>query len=685
MSLTKLRLCFAVLSLLFLVACQFGTEPVIDIRPNDPLPKASSLDPEEGMSVPALQEVVVLYDDQLQSSFVSAGELRTQAYNEVDGARVNAQIIANLVGGTKGFRGSIRPVSEYQAGDAFRTARMFYLGSTYGHPIPESLIDDMLAGANITWLGYNIWQADNRDLKDKLGLEYLGIEGAYSQEAAAQSFYLIDYNNYTFNKEIQSMDTVLVKAKQDSDVKAWARKPSGQKTPYAFNHNNFWYLADVPTAWVHERDRYLVFADLIPKMLGVELSCEPRAIIRIEDVKPSDAAEDLNRIFAVFEELGIAFGIATVPIWRDEANDKTVTWQDNREALESILEAQAKQAEVFQHGYSHTYDGMMNPTGLSGADWEFWDINTNKAIPGFTAEEAVERVSKGKAILDDIGLNPIGWVTPHYAADPSFYPAFKDIYWRHFERRFVGSGDIVLGQLYPYPARDNNKRTLILPENALFISATNTLDNILETARANKALSCPWLGMFVHPYLMNPEFIAAGGEGAMTAESFKAFITDLQAMGYSFQKLSEVDVNDTNDNTSLVPEKIGFSSALVSKSTGLCMDTWSNPAFLWDCQGWTNQTYTFVPSALEEQFVIKNLYSGDCLRSAADRSAEAVIITDACNDELGQVFELKAVNDAYQIKAYPSGLCIAEANAETLELALCDASEQQLWELPARY
>ena len=47
---------------------------------------------------------------------------------------------------------------------------------------------------------------------------------------------------------------------------------------------NFWYVADMPFSYIGPRDRYLVFADLLHDMLGVQHAESHKALVRLEDV-----------------------------------------------------------------------------------------------------------------------------------------------------------------------------------------------------------------------------------------------------------------------------------------------------------------------------------------------------------------------------------------------------------------
>ncbi len=533
--------------LLFITACQEQKAST------SPFQEDTDPDFFDTLESPAERQIVtVLYDDTepvfLNSAALSIakrygyGGLETQqAFSFVDNAIINAQHIANLVQGVKGHWAETKPVSEYQLGDANLVKHTFYMGSTFDNPVPDALIQDVMSGSNVTWLHYNIWQLNRPALNaslEQLGLEYL--EGLYFADPndAANSFNTIEYNGYDFKKVLSDLELNVIGLITPTnpnaaavEVLAEAKDPNGNRRPYALKSGNFWYIADSPFSYVYERDRYLVFADLVPKMLGVDITCEPRALIRIEDVTPNDSSTSLARIFDVFTAEQVPFGIATVAIYENQPQGITLNWGDNPAALAVMLDAQNGFGQVLQHGYTHTTPNFLNPVGISGVDWEFWNINENVPLPNLSPEQALARVKTGQDELLSYGLWPRAWVTPHYAANPSYYPKFKEAYWRYYERRTLMSGNISTGQFFPYPVRDINDRALVLPENTNFVSEGNLLPDILETGRANLALSCPWMGMFMHPFLLDPSFT---GVNAVTPAELTQFIADVRALGYTF-------------------------------------------------------------------------------------------------------------------------------------------------------
>ncbi|WP_045233458.1 DUF2334 domain-containing protein, partial [Deinococcus pimensis] len=68
-----------------------------------------------------------------------------------------------------------------------------------------------------------------------------------------------------------------------------------------------------------------------------------------------------------------------------------------------------------------------------------------------------------------------------------------------FERRTYRAGSVTFEQFFPYPVWDEHG-TFVLPENLSNVETVTSLTRMLEVARANRALRCPWASFFVHPY-----------------------------------------------------------------------------------------------------------------------------------------------------------------------------------------
>ena len=187
-------------------------------------------------------------------------------------------------------------------------------------------------------------------------------------------------------------------------------------------------------------------------------------------------------------------------------------------------------AAIWQHGTTHHTQGYLNPEGISAVDWEFWDSHKFSPLETLNEDLALKQVIRGKQALYDLGFSPVGWVTPHYAAPPSYLKMFNQTYNLYFERRFVQSGVLQTTQFFPYPVTDTLGGR-VMPENAGYVQKANQLADILETAKLNRVLQCPYVGLFVHPYIFNP---ISQEPNTPSLEDLRAFIQEIRKLGYTF-------------------------------------------------------------------------------------------------------------------------------------------------------
>ncbi len=493
-------------------------------------------------NINATNTILILYDDATpqnelrRSPQFYLGDWQNFPYK--DAGIVYATLLKNLIGHFEGLELEMKAISDYEAKDAFQTERTFYIGSSQNQALPAAFLEDVLALAPITWLGFNSEQLNAEAAFDTLGMAYATHYADY--DAPYISFSNVIYKGFSFEKNPNPMDLVGVNLNDSLApiVHAWAYTPQGESSPYAVQKEAFWFIADIPFTYLHEQDRYLVFADLLSDMLAVKESCAPKALLRIEDIRPTDPIADLSRVFDVLIEEEVYFSMATIPFYANENTGEYISWAEKPKTLELLQTMQSSGwGFVFQHGTTHHTPGMLNPVGISGADWEFWDANTFSALKDMSPQDALDRVLTGKQALFDNGLNPIGFITPHYAAPNAFLSRFSEAYQVFFERRFAASGLLRASQFFPYPSFDSYG-VFMLPENTNYLSESNTFDRMFETAKANRVLSCPWLGVFMHPYLFSPHY---QGSDKHDPEELRAFIRNTRALGYEFVRPTEVN------------------------------------------------------------------------------------------------------------------------------------------------
>ena len=226
------------------------------------------------MLKPGLAELSTELQTQTSNNGFSSLALETQAFSYTEAAQLYAIFLANLVGRYNNIPVIRRPVSSYQAGQANNYLRTFYLGTTYGSPVPQALINDARAGGKITWINYHIWNAvpysnATDAASSPLGFSFTNIVGAYDSATYTTTYNKVDYRNFTYNKFLAPMEMGEIKIENPTGitVHAWAKNSAGTQIPYALQKGNFWYISDNPFVYIHETDRYLVFADLLGPML----------------------------------------------------------------------------------------------------------------------------------------------------------------------------------------------------------------------------------------------------------------------------------------------------------------------------------------------------------------------------------------------------------------------------------
>ena len=501
----------------------------IPAQPSDLLPALPATTPVTPLPITtqaaATKTVRVYYSDPLPTS---------SPYR--DGGSFHAIMLANLLSQYSNVQVIRAPISQYKAGDAAGSLRTFYIGTVYDEPIPAAFLNDAKAGAPITWMGYNIWELGDIS---SLGLTYKSLHTALTPDQIAAAYSTINYKNYDYKKYPAPQEIIeMVADPAKTQTLAVARDAAGDQIPYLVKSNNFYYLADNPFEYITPTDRYLVLADSLKTMLGDTQtgSCQKQAILRLEDVNAVASPQGLKDSLDVMANLKIPFSMTVIP--ESYYQEVYYPWTGNVQSLLQLYRAVSLGGLIIQHGTTHNYHGLKVPQGDSGDEWEFWDEEDNTAFPQLTPAAAQARVQAGRSLLLSLGLNPQMWTTPHYQADVSLYPAINTIYPRVIERRIYAADQVRSGQFYPYPVRDQYG-TLVVPENLGNIQVGYLSDAVLAAAEANKNLSCSYASVFVHPYLLENDYV---GADKLTKASLTALIKGIQAKGFTF-------VNPLNVNT----------------------------------------------------------------------------------------------------------------------------------------
>jgi predicted deacetylase len=167
-----------------------------------------------------------------------------------------------------------------------------------------------------------------------------------------------------------------------------------------------------------------------------------RLLVTIHDVAPALRSE-CDALWAMCREVGITPGLLVVPNWHGisplEGDGATQAWLHARVA---------DGAEIFLHGERH------DEVGLPRTMADSWKAFGRTAMEGefLTLDHAaaLERMTRGLAVLQRAGLSPIGFIPPAWLARAGCWSAAKTLGLQFGEEH----ADVILvqsGQRLPTP------------------------------------------------------------------------------------------------------------------------------------------------------------------------------------------------------------------------------------------
>ena len=375
---------------------------------------------------------------------------------------------------------------------------------------------------------------------------------------------------YTFNGATGAVNadpdigvTTILDATKATTLVPVTNPKTGETVPYVLRSGNFWYVADMPFSFIGPRDRYLVLTDLLHDMLGVNHAESHQALVRLEDVGAMVSVSAMKTLTNYLYGKKIPFSIATIPRYVDALGvyngniPQTVPLSQATNLKTSLNYALARGAEVVMHGYTHQYSNMRNKyTGVSGDDYEFWNIVANSPVAEDSTAWALGRLNAGKTELTSNGYTPVAWETPHYHASalaskamPQVFPTTyqRVVYFTADQPNFNAAinKDFGVGQIFPYVIKKDHYGQRIIPENLgnieYDLSAIDpssnfnyTWQDIVTNAEYGKTVRDGFASFFFHPFWLEP---AVGVPGYA---DFQSTITGITNLGYTWVAPSKV-------------------------------------------------------------------------------------------------------------------------------------------------
>jgi uncharacterized protein YdaL len=452
------------------------------------------------------------------------------------------------------------PVHTYTAGKMNTYDATFYLGGYFDNPLPKAFLADAVATTKtLVWFKYNLWQLTTDATygfaakKGFTGGYVTGMNSAPSASNPAPGFFdTVKYKNKDFVK-YYAFDAATNALKADPDVGAITitaptqanalvsvtNSKLGTTLPYVTRSGNFWYVADMPFSFIGPRDRYLVLADLLHDMVGVNHPESHQALVRLEDV---GAQVDVTAMKTLSDYMGgrkIPFSIAVIPHYVDAFGKynggvpESIPLSQAKDLKTALNYAKTKGGEMVMHGYTHQYGKMNNPhTGVSGDDYEFWNIVANAPVPEDSTAWALGRYNAGVQEMMANGYSPVAWETPHYQGSALASKASTQVFKTTYQRvvyytadkpnfNAATSKDFAVGQIFPYVIKKDYYGQRIIPESLGNIeydirdidptsNYNYTPQDILVNAQYALTVRDGFASFFFHPFWLEPSLNLPG-------------------------------------------------------------------------------------------------------------------------------------------------------------------------------
>lgn len=469
-----------------------------------------------------------------------------------------------------------KPVASYTTGDITDYTAAIYLGTTFDEPLPAAFLDDVLVTTKpVLWSYDNIWQLTNRAPAT--------FEGRYGWNAAQSSFdprstsaatpvSMVRYKGKGLTRNgVDNLSGIFNPTITDPtkvQVLATAVRSDGTTFPWAIRSANLTYIGEIPLTYMNEDSAVLAFADLLFDLYGQQ-QVHHRAMVRLEDISAKDNPATLMAIADYLSAQGVPFGFGVTPIYRDPLGyfsgknctpgvpcgpAQVLRLKDAQvQALVNAIKyLEAHGGTMVEHGYTHQWDGGINPyIGVTDADFEFYRVveNADKTlsfagpVPEDSVAWATDRIAAAADEFTEAGLPvPTLFEFPHYYGSAADYQAVADHFEARWERSVYFNGLLsgrpiaynrVFGQLFPFAVRDVYG-TIVLPEDLGNISAVPFFQfaqrlpsDVIHAADLNLIVRDGVASFYFHPFL----YIGADGKPTTYLQET---VAGIKALGYTF-------------------------------------------------------------------------------------------------------------------------------------------------------
>jgi uncharacterized protein YdaL len=453
------------------------------------------------------------------------------------------------------------PVSAYKAGQIGQYTATIYIGSTYDEPLPASFLNDVYnATRPVIWVYDNIWELTNANP---------GFQAKYGwmwSQFDTSTVSHVTYKGVTLTRDgidngggimsYSSVDTTKVQDLADA-----VRDSDGSTFPWALRSGNLTYIGENPFVYTTETDRVHIFEDLLYDALDPAAPTLHRAMVRLEDINPSQDPAELKSIADYLYSQGIPYGFGVSPVYTDPngyytgGTPESSSLSDRGNGITAVIKyMQSHGGTMVMHGYTHQYSNVPNPySAVTGDDFEFYRVTENAdhtlnylgPVPGDSTSWALGRLNASAKVFSRAGIAPAQiFEFPHYAGSAADYQAVAQNFGTRWERGMYYGGWLtnsainyshVIGEGYPYVVRDVYGTT-VLPENCgpyapepFYGFKPHLISDILAAADANQVVRNGIATFYFHPF-----------EGL---DALKQIVEGFQQRGLTFVDPSSVAAN----------------------------------------------------------------------------------------------------------------------------------------------
>jgi uncharacterized protein YdaL len=477
------------------------------------------------------------------------------------------ELYATAVGNLASHFGTWKaePVSQYQAGQIGQYTATVYIGSTYDEPLSTSFLDDVTSATHpVIWIYDNIWQLSNRVGG---GAAFQAKYGWMWSQFDLSTVSNVAYNGTTLTRDgVNNQGGIMgytgpVDATKAS-VLAWAiRDADGSEFPWAIRSGSLTYVGENPFTYTTETDRLIAFEDMLYDALDPFAPTHHRAMVRLEDIKPSEDPAELKTIADYLYSQGIPYGFGVSPVYTDPTGyynggvPESSKLSDHGNGIATVIQyMQSHGGTLVMHGYTHQYSNVPNPyDAVTGDDFEFYRVVENPdhtlnyvgPVPEDSTSWASGRMSSSFNVFRKANIaRPTMFEFPHYMGSSTDYQAVASQFGTRWERGvyfggFLSGGTIdtshLIGEMFPYVVRDEYG-TVVLPENCgayapepFYQFKPHTVDDILNAARAELAVRDGIATFYYHPF-----------EGLAPLQQI---VAGFRSLGYTFANPTQVASN----------------------------------------------------------------------------------------------------------------------------------------------